>query len=357
YVREWPGLDPAGFLGDKFGDRIIAFNSAESGLGAWWYWIVKRAKHGPQLKKAGFGLNGKPTIAILARAVAGPSRSADYVRTIYLEPYRNFAEKYFGRRVGDDEPLPLDDPETRWNMGRMLLRLESGRDPVISRKQFDCGVAYGTDVMADFDRADVEAGGSTPIALTAFKGGAHYTVTCAGGQLAALDPAAAAGGVAVPPVVTPPASGAPAKPAAESPPVAKPPPAAGPAPPTAAPPATPEADTAVLARLSAEIEAAKATISQLRSAVANEARRADGADSARKAAESALNAARGTIADLERQIAARPPAVSPPPAATEPAPAATQSRLQSLERELSLMSELLGEVRARCKAEAALCKP
>ncbi|MDX2259040.1 MAG: M23 family metallopeptidase, partial [Hyphomicrobiaceae bacterium] len=47
YVREWPGLDPAGFLGDKFGDRIIAFNSAESGLGAWWYWIVKRAKHGP----------------------------------------------------------------------------------------------------------------------------------------------------------------------------------------------------------------------------------------------------------------------------------------------------------------------
>lgn len=179
YVREWPGVR-TDVLRDKFEDQIITFRSAETGVGAWWYWLTHRAINGPQLDQKGFGASGTPSLAQIARSIAGRERSEDFVRRTYLAPYLNYAEQYFGRMVGENERLNLRDNDVRWNVARIMFRLESGRAPVISAKQFACGVTLGADVAADFDRANVEGGDSIPIRTTAFKGLEFYIKQCTG---------------------------------------------------------------------------------------------------------------------------------------------------------------------------------
>jgi hypothetical protein len=129
--------------------------------------------------------------------MAGKERGDQYVQDNYLNPYLQFATAFFGRAVGAHEPIDLTDADTRWNLARTMFRLESGRPPVIKRKPFDCGIAFGSDIHADFTKARVEAGSSANIEFAAFKGLEHYTNICAaqaaGTDVAAVEPDATPG--------------------------------------------------------------------------------------------------------------------------------------------------------------------
>jgi hypothetical protein len=179
YIREWPGVRKDVLI-DRFEDQIITFQSAETGIGAWLYWLTNRAVNGPGLAKHGFGANGRPTLAAVSRAIAGAERSEDFVRKTYLGPYLAFASEFFGRVVTENEPLDLANSDVRWNLGRTMFRLESGRTPVVSRKQFECGVILGNDVGSDFTRAGVETGSTAAVRFEAFRGLEFYINTCTG---------------------------------------------------------------------------------------------------------------------------------------------------------------------------------
>jgi murein DD-endopeptidase MepM/ murein hydrolase activator NlpD len=177
YIREWPGVRKDVLI-DKFEDQIITFQSAETGIGAWWYWLMQRAVNGDGLAKRGFGPTGRPSLAAVARAIAGGDRSEEFVRKTYLAPYLAFASEFFGRVVAESEPIDLSDSNARWNLARTMFRLESGRTPVVSRKQFECGVKLGTDVADDFAHAGVEASSASPVNFVTFQGLKFYIDTC-----------------------------------------------------------------------------------------------------------------------------------------------------------------------------------
>ncbi|MGR9438394.1 peptidoglycan DD-metalloendopeptidase family protein (plasmid) [Rhizobium leguminosarum] len=178
YIREWPGVRKD-ILIDRNEDQIVTFQTAETGVGGWWYWLTQRAVNGPNLSKRGFGVNGKPTMSAVARAIAGADRSDDFVRRTYLSPYLIFASEFFGRTIAGTEQLDLSVPDVRWNLARTMFRLESGRAPVVSRKQFDCGIQLGNDVLVDFMRANVEGSATPPVNFTSFKTLASY-INCGG---------------------------------------------------------------------------------------------------------------------------------------------------------------------------------
>jgi murein DD-endopeptidase MepM/ murein hydrolase activator NlpD len=179
YIREWPGV-LKDVLIDRFEDQIITFRSAETGVGAWYYWLIQRAVNGPGLTRRGFGKTGRPTLAAVARAIAGADRSEGFVRQTYLGPYLTFAAEFFGHVVAESEEIDLSDSNARWNLARTMFRLESGRTPVVTRKQFECGIDLGNDIAADFARAGVEGGAASPVTFQSFKGLEFYTNTCTG---------------------------------------------------------------------------------------------------------------------------------------------------------------------------------
>jgi len=176
YIREWPGVRKD-ILTDKNEDQIITFQTAETGVGAWWYWLTQRAVNGPDLVTRGFGVTGKPTMSAVAHGIAGAERSEDFVRKTYLGPYLAFASEFFGRTITETDLLDLSSADVRWNLARTMFRLESGRTPVVSRKQFDCGIQLGNDVLADFTRAKVESSTTGQVTFTSFKALSSY-VNC-----------------------------------------------------------------------------------------------------------------------------------------------------------------------------------
>ncbi|MEM7751072.1 MAG: hypothetical protein AAF346_22660, partial [Pseudomonadota bacterium] len=180
YIREWPGLNPKGFLGDKNGDQIVAFASEQSGIGAWWYWILRRARHGAGLSKLGFGESGHLTLKQLALAMSGRPTVNRFVRNVYLKPYLKFAKQYFGRPIGESQFIDLREPDERWSLARTQFRLESGRHVVTSRQSFECGIRFGNDIIADFDAAGVGQGIGKPIKYVRFKGLKFYAHDCLG---------------------------------------------------------------------------------------------------------------------------------------------------------------------------------
>lgn len=177
YVQQWPGI-LSEVLTDRFDDQIITLRTAEAGVGLWYYWVMNRARHGEGLEHSGFGQKPTPTLAQLARAMAGAGRSADYVQKVYLAPYVKFASTYFSRDVDDDERIDMSIPENRWNLARTMFRLESGREPVISRKQFECGIALGLDVNADFQTAGIEKNPQVKAVFSKTRGLAYYIDEC-----------------------------------------------------------------------------------------------------------------------------------------------------------------------------------
>jgi hypothetical protein len=176
YIREWPGVRKD-ILTDKNADQIITFQTAETGVGAWWYWLTQRAVNGPDLGTRGFGVTGKPTMSAVARGIAGADRSEDYVRETYLGPYLGFASEFFGRTITETDLLDLSSADVRWNLARTMFRLESGRTPVVTRRQFDCGIQLGNDVLTDFTRAKVESSATGQVTFTSFKTLSSY-VNC-----------------------------------------------------------------------------------------------------------------------------------------------------------------------------------
>lgn len=75
YIKMWPGLkvdgngQPVDVQIDKLGGSIMAFETDESGVGIWWYWLLVRK---------GYGSDGipvrNPTFVQLARGIAGTMR-------------------------------------------------------------------------------------------------------------------------------------------------------------------------------------------------------------------------------------------------------------------------------------------
>jgi hypothetical protein len=148
YIKLWPGLKvgadgrPVDVQIDRLGGSIMAFESDESGIGIWYYWLLVRK---------GFGKDGvptaSPTINQIARGIAGETATAAAVAT-YVNAYTTLSERYFGRRLGPDEPITIAAPDQLWALGQTMFHHESGRTPLIDRATFDRGVRFGTDFMA-----------------------------------------------------------------------------------------------------------------------------------------------------------------------------------------------------------------
>lgn len=293
YLRNWPGVR-TDVLIDKSEDQIITFQTAESGIGAWWYWLTVRAVNGAGLTKRGFGTSGKPTWIAVARGIAGGERSEEFVRKTYLAPYLSFASEFFGRVMTENEQLDLSNADVRWNLARTMFRLESGRTPVVVRKQFECGVALGNDVLSDFTRAGVETSAPGPVTFQTFKGLLFYVRDCSG------------------PVE----------------------------------PTNPSAPADVLAKLeqaSQQIQALTTRVAGLQQDVADR--------------EQKLQAANQQISGLQRRIveltSARP--VGPPDPTSMPSDAAPATRVEVLQQTLQLTNQMFETQRQICQLNENAC--
>lgn len=148
YIKLWPGLKlgpdgrPIDVQVDRLGGSIMAFESDESGVGIWYYWLLVRK---------GFGKDGEPvsnpTLTVLARGIAGGTASAATVQN-YVKAYRGLSELYFGSQLGPDEPIAISQPDQLWALGQTMFHHESGRRPLIDRATFDRGIRFGADFMS-----------------------------------------------------------------------------------------------------------------------------------------------------------------------------------------------------------------
>lgn len=147
YVRNWPGLRldengrPVNLGLDKNGGFIPALETDESGVGMWWYWLLVRK---------GYGDAGEPTkmpsLREIARGIAGDRTSPSAV-SVYSNAYQVHGTRYFGRTIGLDDPIDLNDAVQRWALGQTMFHHEAARAPLITRATFDRGISFGTDYM------------------------------------------------------------------------------------------------------------------------------------------------------------------------------------------------------------------
>ena len=101
YIREWPGVRKD-ILIDAFDDQIITFQTAETGVGAWWYWLTQRAVNGPNLNRRGF--THRQADAERSREGDRGRRAQRRLRPQDLsEPYLRFASDFFGRTIAETE--------------------------------------------------------------------------------------------------------------------------------------------------------------------------------------------------------------------------------------------------------------
>lgn len=147
YIRNWPGLRlgtdnrPVDVQTDAFGGTIMAFETDESGVGIWWYWLLVRK---------GYGANGvavtQPTLVELARGIAGSTASTAVIDN-YINAYSQLSQRYFGRRLARDEKIAIANADQLWALGQTMFHHESGRTPLIDRETFERGIRFGTDFM------------------------------------------------------------------------------------------------------------------------------------------------------------------------------------------------------------------
>ncbi|WP_052712436.1 M23 family metallopeptidase [Sinorhizobium meliloti] len=148
YIKLWPGLKlgsdgkPIDVQVDRFGGSIMAFESDESGVGIWWYWLLVRK---------GFGKDGiamhNPTFLQIAKGIAGETAPPASINN-YVNAYTVLSEQYFGRRLDQNDPIAISDADERWALASTMFHHEAGRTPLIDRATFERGIQFGTDFMA-----------------------------------------------------------------------------------------------------------------------------------------------------------------------------------------------------------------
>lgn len=168
-LERFPGWTDAGEpVLDADGGWIYAFDHDEAGVGASYYWLLRRAQFAePRLS---------PTPRQLAHSMAGvaPAQCGPDLRPTaegtrawgeaaprwcgrvarYLEEWLALAPRYFARPPGPDDPLDLRDPEELWNWMRVMYHHESGRETVLTRATFDRGIRLAADYISAGDRLE-----------------------------------------------------------------------------------------------------------------------------------------------------------------------------------------------------------
>jgi murein DD-endopeptidase MepM/ murein hydrolase activator NlpD len=158
YIKTWPQLNTALQIRDKFGKIIPAFQSDESGIGVWWYWMVKRA---------GFGPAGSVSFEQIALKYSGAQQVDDDAVAPYVLAYSGtpdrpgLSSQYFGRFVPKSESMSLADKEVRWRIAQTLFHHEAGRKMPFDRTTFERGVGLGSAVL-DGTSIPGSPGGTTP---------------------------------------------------------------------------------------------------------------------------------------------------------------------------------------------------
>jgi hypothetical protein len=145
YLKAWPGLRTDLMVRDALGKIIPAVNSDESGIGLWWYWMVRRA---------GFGENGLMTFEGLAVKYSGASDPADPAAEKYVQNYvganggAGVAAHYFAHPVGRGDVLSLGDPDIRWQIAQTVFEFEAGKAAPFTRDVFERGIKFGAAVLS-----------------------------------------------------------------------------------------------------------------------------------------------------------------------------------------------------------------
>jgi|GEM_PF-4722717 len=143
YIRDWPGVLIDEEVRDQHGagNIVPGFATREAGVGIWWYWLIHRTN-----QRRGNDPNGTVTLLSLATSIAGnPDRQAQAVQ-VYLNAYRSYAQRFFDRPIAAEEPLPLSDPDTVWNLARVMFQHEIGEVDLshhLTRAQFEMGLKLG----------------------------------------------------------------------------------------------------------------------------------------------------------------------------------------------------------------------
>ncbi|MDX0850139.1 peptidoglycan DD-metalloendopeptidase family protein [Sinorhizobium medicae] len=172
YIKNFPGYVPSGGVIDSNDGLLPEFSSDEAGIAISWYWIHKRAvysdpKLSPTPRQLAFSMAGVPPAncdvdyAATAAGIASERGNVHearkrcqavraYIRGyVGLDGLNGHATRYFGKSLGQDETINLNDPEIRWKWMRTMYHHESGQPAVFDRDVFERGIIFAEDYMSD----------------------------------------------------------------------------------------------------------------------------------------------------------------------------------------------------------------
>lgn len=168
-IEQFPGWTDQGEpVLDSDGGWIYAFEHDESGVGASYFWLLRRAQFTdpkllPTPRQIAYSMAGvhpsrcspdlQPTPEGLAAwAEAAPRWCGRVAR--YLDEWLALARHYYHTPPGPDDVLDFRDPDQLWQWMQVMYHHESGRTPVVDRATFDRGVRLATDFISAGDRLE-----------------------------------------------------------------------------------------------------------------------------------------------------------------------------------------------------------
>ncbi|EYD76433.1 hypothetical protein Rumeso_01991 [Rubellimicrobium mesophilum DSM 19309] len=195
-LESFPGwTDEGERVLDSADGWIYRFSSDEAGVGASYFWLLRRAqftdpKLSPTPRQLAYSMAGvnpascdgdaRPTAAGVAQYGAAAERWCGRIAR-YLDEWLGLAPLYFAVPPGPDEAMDLSDPDVLWDWMRVMYHHESGRTPVVDRATFERGVRLAADYIRDGDRLERPLGdylypcGAEAVAATALSPGPPAT--------------------------------------------------------------------------------------------------------------------------------------------------------------------------------------
>lgn len=113
HYEGWPGYNQSRNIIDTEGNEIMYFSTIESGIAAWWAWFDRK----------GFDYNSYVTWRQIAQIYGDDIESKIKV---YINQWSALSPQYFGRKIGGDEKIWLNDKNQRWALAQTMFRHEAG---------------------------------------------------------------------------------------------------------------------------------------------------------------------------------------------------------------------------------------
>ncbi len=113
HYEGWPGYQQSRNIVDTEGNEIMYFSTVESGVAAWWAWFDRK----------GFSYDSYVTWQQIAQIYGDNMESKIKV---YIAQWSALSPRYFGKKIGGDEKIWLNDKTQRWALAQTMFRHEAG---------------------------------------------------------------------------------------------------------------------------------------------------------------------------------------------------------------------------------------